>query len=258
MICVSIIVYYIKNSKRTNVFKIDEIYLINLSRRPDRLADFMNKYNKSDMKNYNVLKFDAVDGSKLKIDSVPLSEVARAELKQIETTGFRSKHYQLTRGAIGCYLSHVKVWENMLKSKHRDILIFEDDANVPPNLFKKINYSMENIPKDWDMVLFGYHCKVCNDNKEYKSVERFILLHCYMINRNAIIKILKTKTLFPITQQIDSLLSELSNILNIYAVKDNLVKQFGSRTDIQLPLLDRKAEYVNDRMPTNITNDNVI
>ena len=71
IICVCIIVYYTKNSNKTNIFKIDEIYLINLSRRPDRLADFMNKYNKSDLKNYNVLKFDAVDGSKLKIDSVP-------------------------------------------------------------------------------------------------------------------------------------------------------------------------------------------
>ena len=71
-----------------------------------------------------------------------------------------------------------------------------------------------------------------------------------MIKRNAVIKLLKTNTLFPITQQIDSLLSELSNILNIYAVDKHLIKQFGSRTDIQLPLLDNKSKHVDDRMPT--------
>ena len=231
-------------------FKIDEIYLINLQRRPDRLENFMTHFNKSDFKGYNVMKFDSVDGTNLKIDSVPLSEVARAELKQIETTGFRSKHYQLTRGAIGCYLSHVKVWEHMLKQTHDRILIFEDDAQVPPNLLRDIDKSMKHIPTNWDIVLFGYHCKVCTNEKKYKKVDRFILLHCYMIKRNAIIKLLKTNTLFPITQQIDSLLSELSNILNIYAVDKHLIKQFGSRTDIQLPLLDNKSKHANDRMPT--------
>jgi GR25 family glycosyltransferase involved in LPS biosynthesis len=174
------------------------------------------------------------------VNSVPLSELAKAELQQLETTGFRTKHYQLTKGAIGCYLSHVKIWENVLKNNYETVLIFEDDAKVPPDLNDKMHEELKNIPNDWDIVLFGYICKKCMKYEKYMVVERFMLTHCYIIKKSAIIKIMNSNTLFPITQQIDSLMSELSSILNIYSVKDKLVKQFSSRTDVQAPLINRE------------------
>ena len=233
-----VVVYINIYNKSKNPF--DKIYLLNLKRRPDRLKAFMDKYTVSDLKNESIIKFDAIDGSKLDIDSIPLSELAIAELKQLETTGYRTKHYQLTKGAIGCYLSHVKIWENILKHKDENILIFEDDAEVPSNLKFRINSQMNHIPNDWDIVLFGYDCTKCMKYENYFEVERFMLTHCYMINKSAIVKIMNTNTLFPITQQIDAYMSELSSIINIYTVKDKLVKQFRSRTDIQAPLMKKK------------------
>ena len=232
--------------KQLNKYEFDKIYLINLKRRPDRLHNFLEHYKKSDFKNETVIKFDAIDGSKLDVDSVSLSELAKAELQQLETTGFRTKHYQLTKGAIGCYLSHVKIWENVLKHKYENVLIFEDDAKIPDNLNAKIHENMQFIPNDWDIVLLGYVCKKCRKYENYHEVERFMLTHCYMINRNAIIKIMNSNTLFPITQQIDALMSELSSILNIYSIKEKIVKQFNSRTDIQAPLISKKQrEHLN-------------
>ena len=152
----------------------------------------------------------------------------------------------VTKGAIGCYLSHVKVWENILKNNYETVLIFEDDAKIPEDLNMKIYENMKYIPNDWDIVLFGYICKKCRKYENYLEVERFMLTHCYMINRNAIVKIMNSNTLFPITQQIDALMSELSSILNIYSVKDKIVKQFNSRTDIQAPLLSKEhREHLN-------------
>jgi len=226
----------------------DETYLINLDRRPDRLERFMHTYDNSDMRNIKLKRIAAVDGSDLDISKVPLSDVARGELKQIETTGFRSKHYQLTRGAIGCYLSHVKVWKDIVDNNHNAGLIFEDDVNVPVSLREKIIVSMEHIPKDWDIILFGYHCKDCDNIKNYRKVNRFILLHNYAISYTGVVKILKTNSLFPVTQQIDSFLSELSlDILNIYAVKNPLIHQNGSRTDIQMPIIKLKNVDVDSR-----------
>lgn len=229
---------FFRSLKNTNMY--DKIYLINLKRRPDRLTNFLEHYQSSDLKNVDITKFDAIDGSKLDVTSVPLSELALAELQQLETTGFRTKHYQLTKGAIGCYLSHVKIWENILKNNYETVLIFEDDAKIPKNLNHEIHEQMKYVPNDWDVVLFGYICKKCLKFEKYIEVERFMLTHCYMITKKAIIKIMNSNTLFPITQQIDSLMSELSTIINIYTVKDKLVKQFNSRTDIQAPLINKE------------------
>lgn len=254
VIIISTIFFILKiclKNRRNKIY--NAIYLINLKRRPDRLKNFLDYYNVSDFKNETIVKFDAIDGSKLDIESISLSELAKAELQQLETTGFRTKHYQLTKGAIGCYLSHVKIWENILKNNHDVALIFEDDAQVPPNLMEKMHEEIEYIPNDWDIILFGYLCTKCLDYEKYKEVERFMLTHCYLIKKTAIIKIMNSNTLFPITQQIDSLMSELSSILNIYTVKNKLVKQFSSRTDIQAPLISKakRKKYninVNDRI----------
>lgn len=226
----------------------DEIYLMNLKRRPDRLKTFLNKYKVSDLSSYPLVKYDAVDGSELDISNVPLSELAKAELLQLETTGFRTKHYQLTKGAIGCYLSHLKIWENILKNGYTTALIFEDDADIPPDLLERMREEMVHIPDDWDIVLFGYLCSQCYQHPNYNKVERFMLTHCMLIKSSAIRKIMDTDVLLPITQQIDSLLSELSSVINIYTVKDKIVRQFSSRTDIQAPLKNKHGEGVNDRV----------
>ena len=233
-------------TRKGNIF--DRIYLINLKRRPDRLLNFNKFYAKSDLKNFQITKFDAIDGSKLDISKIPLTELARSEITQLETTGFRTKHYQLTKGAIGCYLSHVKVWEHILKNSADSVLIFEDDAKVPPNLKRDINERMNHVPKDWDIVLFGFLCTKCMKYSEYSRVDRFMLTHCYLIRKQAIIKMMDTNSLFPITQQIDWMMSEMSSILNIYTVNDKLVTQFKSRTDIQAPLRDKSDKGAHDKL----------
>lgn len=253
LVCIFVI-YFVYNfvynklivKKQKQIY--DVVYLINLKRRPDRLKKFLELYNESDMKDTLLIKFDAIDGSKLDINSVPLSELAKAELNQLESTGFRTKHYQLTKGGIGCYLSHVKIWENILKHNYKYALIFEDDAKVPHNINEIINEELKYFPNDWDIILLGYICNKCMKFKNYNTVERFMLTHCYLISYECIVKIMNTDTLFPITQQIDALMSELSSILNIYSVKEKKVKQFSSRTDIQAPLYDKNAEDVHDRI----------
>ena len=64
---------------------------------------------------------------------------------------------------------------------------------------------------------------------------------------------MNSDTLFPITQQIDALMSELSSIINIYSLKNKIVPQFQSRTDIQAPMIDKK---LRDKLNINI-NDRI-
>lgn len=230
--------------QRTGDF--DEIYLINLERRNDRLQRFLSGWHSSDMKRYSITKFNAVDGSLINTNTIPITDMAKLELKQLDTLGFRYKHYQLTKGAIGCYLSHVKVWETIMQSNTNSALIFEDDASIPPNCGSRIKRAIRDIPDDWDIILFGKHCSDCEDKGKYVKVNRFILLHTYMISKRGILKIMDEGNLFPISQQLDAYLSEISYFLNIYAPKENIVKQAESRTDIQAPLV--KNNQMNDRM----------
>ena len=249
------------NTPQVDNILVDKVYLINLKRRIDRLVDFKKKYDISDMSNieYNII--EAVDGSTLDIDKIPLSEVAKTELQQVEYTGYRHRHYQLTKGAIGCYLSHINVWNDIMDNNVDIALVFEDDANIPPNMKSIVNYTLQTpkIPSDWDILLLGFLCNICHwdDTKVYSKVERFMLTHCYIIRKEAIKKILDTDTLFPITQQIDAYLSELSSIVNIYTIdKTNKVKQNNSRTDIQIPLLNKKDPAASNRMHIDVKNKN--
>lgn len=239
------------NQMKSSIFS--KIYLINLVRRPDRLKNFLTYFNASDMKNFSLTKFDAIDGTKLDQNNIPLSELATAELQQLKTTGFRTKHYQLTMGAIGCYLSHVKVWEHILKHDNDVVLVLEDDAKLPENFLSEVNENVKYIPNDWDIILLGYLCKKCYEFQKYKEVERFQLTHAYLIKKTAIVKMMNSNTLFPITQQIDALMSELSSIINIYSLKNKIVPQFQSRTDIQAPIIDKDLREklninINDRI----------
>ena len=231
------------------------VYLINLRRRPDRLAAFSADYTKSDIDmEYKVI--EGVDGSKLDIEQQDLTELARAELKQLETTGYRSKHYQLTRGAIGCYLSHIKVWKNILKDNSDIALVFEDDTTIPANTQSAINEALKNPPSDWDMILLGVACHTCSGVRTrpgFLRVKKFWLLHAYLIKKEALEKIFKSDALFPIAQQIDSLLSELSNTLKIYAVQPGICNQRPSRTDIQAPLKNSNVMETMARMPIGIS-----
>lgn len=241
-----------KSIAHENIF--DEVYLLNLKRRPDRLVNFMNHYVQSDIADVPIMKVDAVDGSTLDIAKVPLTDLAKAELTEIENTGFRSKHYQLTKGAIGCYLSHVKIWQHVLLHGHNVALVFEDDARVPTNFLHFVNQAIVNVPLDWDIVLLGYICNECEHKTNYHEVERFMLTHAYLITSKAIERIVSTKSLFPITQQIDAYLSELSDVLNIYAVKKSIVRQFRSRTDIQAPIRKSATDtYSRMRIERNVT-----
>lgn len=224
----------------------EKIYLINLKRRPDRLEAFMDSYKKTDLKKNPLIKFSAIDGSSLNMSTIPITELAQLEMKQLQTTGFRHKHYQLTKGAIGCYLSHLKIWEHAYLNKYNSVLVFEDDARPPPNTLQTIRKVYDSFPKDWDIILFGIHCHECDEHKQFRKVKRFILLHTYMISYKGIEKILNFKSLFPISQQLDAYLSEMSGELNIYATKHNIVNQSNSRTDIQAPIL--KNPKINDRL----------
>lgn len=220
---------------------VSKIFVINLQRRPDRLQYFTSNY-KLDFP-YEI--FNAVDGKQIIMQDLIDNNVLGLEGIRSLNTRKRKYHYELTNlGAVGCYLSHYYIWKYIIDNdlNQDNYLIFEDDSelsDIDINL-GELNYRISKLPKDWDMYLL-ISPLLCYNKKKYSDsiykVDRFFCTHAYVINKKGIMKIFNTGTIFPINQQIDSYLGELSidYDLNIYVHNGNYnyYPQRNLSTDIQ-------------------------
>jgi GR25 family glycosyltransferase involved in LPS biosynthesis len=215
------------------------IYLINLNRNQKRLQLFLEQFKASDLRFKTIKRVPAVDGKQLDITQY-LSDRAFKEIKSIETTGYRTKHYQLTRGAVGCYLSHLKTYKQIADSDKEFGLIFEDDVNISRDFYVKLNTILKSIPNNWDVLLLGCHCLKCKKHEVHSHVRKFILLHCYIVKKTAAKELFTMLNQKPIEQQIDSELSDIlinSDKFTIYCLNDALSWQSNSfSTEIQVPV----------------------
>lgn len=214
------------------------VYLINLDRNKERLEHFLEQYLMSDLRYKQFQRFRAVDGKVLDVSKL-LTDKAYNEVMSIEKTGFRTKHYQLTRGAIGCYLSHLNLYKTISEGDKPYGLVFEDDIIISNNIFANLNKALANIPNDWDMLLLGCYCISCDRYEKYYDLDRFFLLHAYIIKKEAAARIYEELNAKKIVQQIDSELSDMINVgkLKVYCLRNMIAKQGGKfRTTIQTPL----------------------
>jgi GR25 family glycosyltransferase involved in LPS biosynthesis len=124
-----------------------DIYVINLKKNTERLENFMREYNKSDLKKFPINVFPAIVGKDLEL----INYVSPGAYKQILTTEVlknRKYHYELTRGAVGCYLSHLNIWKKIAESDKNYGLIFEDDVMIATDFFSRLQFGLSNVPKD--------------------------------------------------------------------------------------------------------------
>lgn len=230
-------IYYIEFNRIFFIKSDIEAFLINLDYRKDRLERFKRTYNLKDIKCSLVKAVDAnkIDLKKLERNNL-IGEYGLNTLQQEK----RTHHHQFnTMGAIGCYISHIKTWQKILKSKCKYGLIFEDDIEFNNYMTEDVicNY-ISKLPSNWDILLLSknrvtmYKVK----NNLYK-VKKFICLHSYVVKKTSIPKLIDNIT--PINQQIDFKLSCLANkgIINVYLYNDLnnklFYKQYISNTNIQ-------------------------
>jgi glycosyl transferase family 25 len=130
-----------------------------------------------------------------------------------------------TVGMIGCYLSHVKLWEKLVQENLDYMYIFECDA-IPITFDKnKISNLLQSLPRDWDIFFLG--SSIQQSDKE-KIINADIIkmngiyfgTHAYVINKKGAEKLLKK--CFPITSQVDSYISYMITYydVNSYRPKD--------------------------------------
>jgi len=104
---------------------VERAFCINLDNREDRWEHAKRQFVKVGLK---VERFSAISKSDLIFDNIELS--VRAQNFFIE----RQTHEDLpSLGALGCYLSHISVWQYMVENNITAAMIFEDDVVFPTN-----------------------------------------------------------------------------------------------------------------------------
>ena len=216
-------------------------YVLNLDRRSDRWENFVK--NSSELNFLKYERFSAVDG--IKVNST-------TQLQRI----FNNNDYNMKVGMVGCLMSHIKMYIELINSEYNVYCILEDDIEITSNFQNKfLNIFQQLKNNHWDLVYLGHHLRNLND-KEYSynqtimpTIKKTNIYESFQLSLGGTIGYLITKSgaqkLLDFisdtgsTNCIDTLQQKSANILNIYYCNPHLIYsecfrgQDGIDTDIQ-------------------------
>jgi GR25 family glycosyltransferase involved in LPS biosynthesis len=153
---------------------LDCIYYINLDKDTHRKQSIINEIRKVNI--YNNIPVKRVSGILYGTDGCP--DNMKKYLSIFTPV--------LSKSSVGCGLSHIKTWENVVKNNHRHALILEDDAIINENITENINKWINEVPKDFDIIFLG--CSIgCESNKKYSGFYSIVR----MLNLNNMVKVKK-------------------------------------------------------------------
>ena len=207
-----------------------KVYCISMEKNPEKIIENISSNGFPQVK-----IFDAVNGKALAPSGSKFVSVFA--LENLLQKNERRYHAELgTWGAVGCYLSHVSLWQQLVQdTDDESYLIFEDDVMFSNNFANKYTKCMENIPKNWDILFLDlmWNEKETQYNDYFYTVRgHFFGTHAYIINKKCASALLTSA--FPIEIQIDSYMSYFGsqNNLNYYTAK-NLCYQKPHVSSIQ-------------------------
>jgi FkbM family methyltransferase len=117
-------------NKENNIIKV-----INLKKRVDRKSSMIEQFKKENITNYEFI--EAVDGNEL---------TETEELRLL----FEGNNFNYRKGIIGCALSHIKIWNNLINDDNNEYyVVLEDDLELFKNFKEKLKE----------------HCKIFEEQK---------------------------------------------------------------------------------------------
>jgi GR25 family glycosyltransferase involved in LPS biosynthesis len=122
---------------------IDDVWVINLDRRKDRMERFYNTH--PDLKR-RALRLSAFEGVNLELTP----KLARL---------FAPHDFKWKKAVMGCALSHLAIWMKLIHEKPdiNSYLVLEDDAKLSPEWRDAWEEMMTEkaLPNDWDVIYLG-------------------------------------------------------------------------------------------------------
>jgi GR25 family glycosyltransferase involved in LPS biosynthesis len=221
---------------------IDKIFIINLPKRIERLEKIKDLLKNLELiDNYEIYK--AVDGKELSETEInKLLSITSLHSLNVEANNHKNIR---TKGAIGCYLSHYNLWNEMIKRNYDNILIIEDDVEAEYNYDEIITF-INSIPSNYNIALLSWFTlwfdklenkknkKVINEYwDQYKSINMFGTA-VYMLNKEGAKKLIKNA--LPINYQVDAYINIMTFIDDTFirfVSSKNLFSSNNMGSDIQ-------------------------
>ena len=241
---------------------IDNIYVINMDRSTERLTAMQKQVPKLGKQ---FVRISGVDGSKL----------SRQEIQSL-STGLCGLF--CTNSMIGCFLSHKKTWEAVVKNRDSFALIMEDDCEVASTFQADLKLVMDELaPIHPDFIYLGCFGGCEYDKSNYDLAAQFqrinrlsttnkglssllkysyvpeapLGFHCYIISRQFAQKMLE---MLPYANfHIDVSFLRVAKDSNVYASKKKLGFQF-SRAELSTQTVNKfpvMANYIFDKVTDN-------
>jgi len=197
-----------------------KILYINLDRRPDRNDHINNQLRKINWTG-STERISGIDGRLLNLNDVShlIGSRASLEANNTEKINFAPGSY-MTKGAVGCALSHREAWINILNGNHNKVLILEDDIYFDDKFNVRLNEYLPNIP-DYDLLYIGFHESWTKEktNDYYRIPNNVVFgLYGYIVDKR-IAKLLID--MFPTEGQIDSEIKKIYPEIKVYHLNED-------------------------------------
>jgi len=150
---------FVQSMPKKSKLGFDEIFMVNLERRPDRYERM--KYN-FDQLGIDYKWVPAMDGRKITEELL-----AETGIKMLPEFSEPYHGRALTYGEIGCFLSHYRLWQQIVEEELDLVLIFEDDIKFEPYFISKLEYlksELFDLEGSWDLVFLGR--KILHNSEE--------------------------------------------------------------------------------------------
>ena len=118
-----------------------KVFVINLARSHERLAQISQQL--ADV-NIPFERIEAVEGNRLSADEI--EKVSPAHLVK------QNYYRDLSKGEVGCSLSHKKAWQKSIDDDLDLAFVFEDDIHLEANFADTINMLLSLPTTDWDFI----------------------------------------------------------------------------------------------------------
>ncbi|XP_078459593.1 procollagen galactosyltransferase 1-like [Lampetra planeri] len=128
----------------------DEVYMINLKRRPERRLRMLRSLEEQQIQCKVV---DAVDGKALN-----KSQIRALGVDMLPGYHDPYSGRVLTKGEIGCFLSHYGIWQEVVDRGLPSSLVLEDDVRFEPffrHRLERLIADVKSLNFNWDLIYIG-------------------------------------------------------------------------------------------------------